>query len=145
MKKIYLIGSLRNPAIPRLSLALRDRGFDVFDDWYGAGPEADDKWKEYEQARGRSYQEALYGHAATHIWHFDKHHLESSDFGVLVLPAGKSGHIELGYMAGQGKPTYVLLEDGQDERWNVMYRFATALCSNVDELLDRIVREETEG
>lgn len=88
--------------------------WEIFDDWYSPGPEADDFWKTYEQGRGRSYSEALKGYAARHIFEFDKHHIDSADAGILVCPAGKSGHLELGYMIGQGKPGYILLNP--DER-----------------------------
>lgn len=94
----------------------------MFDDWYAAGPEADDKWRDYEKARGHSYLKALEGHAARNVFAFDKRHLDSSDAAVLVLPAGKSGHLELGYMIGCGKPCFILLDN--PERWDVMYQFA---------------------
>lgn len=34
--KIYVIGSLRNPEIPKFANELRSLDFEVFDDWYGA-------------------------------------------------------------------------------------------------------------
>ena len=40
--RLYVIGSLRNPAVPQVAKRLREAGFLVFDDWYAAGPEADD-------------------------------------------------------------------------------------------------------
>ena len=49
MKTIYLMGSLRNPTIPELSVAIRKIGFEVFDDWYSPGPKADDHWRNYSQ------------------------------------------------------------------------------------------------
>ena len=58
-KVIYLIGSLRNPEVPVLGRRLREVGFDVFDDWFAAGPIADDSWQDYEKGRGRSYNDAL--------------------------------------------------------------------------------------
>jgi hypothetical protein len=64
---IYLIGSLRNDNIPDIGKQLRDAGHEVFDDWWGAGPEADDCWKSYENRRGRTYREALAGNAAETI------------------------------------------------------------------------------
>lgn len=138
MSKIYLIGSLRNPVIPALGVTLRALGHEVFDDWFGAGHEADDKWQEYEQVRGRHYSEALYGYAAQTIFNFDKTHLDHSDTGILVLPAGKSGHLELGYLAGQGKRTYIYFPDGEPERWDVMYQFATGVAFSEDELCAKI-------
>ena len=77
--KVNVIGSLRNPAVPELSARLRAEGYEVFDDWYAAGPEADDYWQKYEQARGRSYREALDGHAANHVFDYDTYHLSTCD------------------------------------------------------------------
>lgn len=137
--KLYLIGSLRNPEVPLLANRIRELGFDVFDDWYAAGPEADDYWQQYETIRGRHYQEALYGHAAEHVFFYDQHHLDESDIALLLLPAGKSVHLEFGYMIGQGKPGYVLF-DAVPERWDVMYRMAARVFFSQEELL-RVLKE----
>lgn len=134
---LYLIGSLRNENVPVLGKKLRALGIDVYDDWYGAGHEADDKWKEYELARGRSYREALDGYAAKNVYHLDKSHIDRCDMALLVLPAGRSGHLELGYAIGSGKPGYILLDPATD-RWDVMYGFATKIFFNEQELIDEI-------
>jgi hypothetical protein len=126
---IYIIGSLRNPQIPVIGNKLRELGQEVFDDWHGAGHEADDKWKEYEQLRGRSYREALQGYAAKHVFAFDRTHLDRADSVLLVLPAGRSGHLEFGYSVGQGKKGYILLDD--PDRWDVMYQFAFVNEGNI--------------
>ena len=139
--KIYLIGSLRNPGIPELANKIRDLGFEVFDDWYAAGPEADDKWRDYEKARGRTYREALNGLAADHVYHFDLKHLNECDIAVLYLPAGKSGHLELGYVIGKGKKGYIVLDN--PERWDVMYKFAHGVFHSFDELKDELERIKT--
>lgn len=131
---IYVIGSLRNPAVPSVAWLLRDQGHEVFDDWYAAGPEADDAWKDYEEQRGRVYSEALNGAAARHVYEFDKRHLDAADAVVLILPAGRSGHLELGYALGQGKPGYILLERDAD-RWDVMYRFASEVLEDPEQLI----------
>ena len=131
---IYIIGSMRNPRVPLVAKALRELGYDVFDDWYSVGPEADDKWQEYEKARGRTYREALAGYHAQHAFALDKHHLDRCGACVLVAPAGKSGHLELGYMIGRGKPGYILL-DGEPERFDLMLLFATTIFVSLDELL----------
>ena len=75
MANIYLIGSLRNPRIPEIAEQLRNAGHEVFDDWYAAGPEADDYWQKYEQNRGHNYKQALEGYAAKHVYNFDKFQL----------------------------------------------------------------------
>ena len=133
IQSLYVIGSLRNPEIPNVAADMRALGYDVFDDWYAAGPEADDYWKKYEQARGRTYIEALDGYPAGQVFKYDKSHLDRCQAAVLVLPAGKSGHMELGYFIGSGKPGYILMPPG-DDRWDVMYRFATKVVTSTEEL-----------
>ena len=139
--KIYLIGSLRNEYIPTLASVLRaETGWEVFDDWFAAGPEADDYWKKYEVAKGLSYSEALKGYAAQHVFHFDKHHLDTCDAAVLCLPAGRSGHLELGYVAGRNRPTFILLDGGyiEEGRFDVMYNFATGVFEKEEDLISAI-------
>ena len=142
MKSLYLIGSLRNEKIPELAKTLRTTGLDVFDDWYAAGPEADDYWKAYEKSRGSSYAEALGNYAARHVFEFDKYHLDRCDAALLALPAGRSGHLELGYVAGTGKPAFILL-DGEADRWVVMYQFATKVFHSEEEMLEYFGRVRT--
>lgn len=135
---IYLIGSMRNKLIPLVGKALREVfTLEVFDDWYSPGENADPCWKEYEGLRGRSYVEALNGHHAQHVFEFDKQHLDRADGVVLVMPAGRSAHLELGYSLGKGKPGFVLL-DGNPERFDVMLRFATAICPTLGDLVTEI-------
>lgn len=139
--KVYVIGSLRNPQVLDVTLAIEKAlPVEVFSDWLAAGPEADDKWKEYEQARGRTYEQALQGYAARNVFAFDKHHLDTSDAAVLVYPAGKSGHLELGYMAGRGKPTAILL-DADYDRWDVMLQFAGVVSRDVEEIVSHLKEE----
>lgn len=134
MTSVYLIGSLRNEKIPQLGVSLREAGLEVFDDWFAAGPEADDYWQKYEKLRGRKYEDALYGYAARNTFRFDYSHLHRVDCVVLVLPAGRSGHLELGFASGLGKRSYVLF-DAEPERWDVMYQFATRVFTNKKDLI----------
>lgn len=133
MKKIYVIGSLKNPEVPVFANKLRGLGFDVFDDWHYVGPDADDYWRTEEKARGRTYPEALAGASAQNTFNFDKRHLDACDIGVMLMPAGKSGHLEFGYLRGQGKPAFILF-DKEPERWDVMVNFATAVFFDYSEL-----------
>ncbi len=146
MQKVYLIGSLRNPQIPKLAKKIRKLGFEVFDDWYAAGPEADDKWRDYEKARGHSFKEALKGYAANHVYEFDKKHLKDSEIVVLALPAGKSGHSEAMWAACNGKKCYILVDS--PERWDVMYllfvdeckKQSIVVCDKFEELENELLR-----
>jgi nucleoside 2-deoxyribosyltransferase len=137
MKSIYLIGSLRNPKIIELAQAIRGIGFDVFDDFMAAGKDADDNWRDYEKARGHSYAEALNGYAAKHVFAFDLKHLTRCDIAVLLMPAGKSGHLELGWALGKGKPGFILFDE-EPARFDVMYQFCNAVLFNEQDLLDEL-------
>lgn len=139
-KQIYLIGSLRNPEVPKVGDILRADGHGVFDNWFAGGPIADDSWQEYEKGRGRSYREALYGPAAKNIFEFDKRNLDASDAAILVMPAGKSGHLEMGYMS-KDKPTFFLF-DKEPDRWDVMLQFANDVFFSVDEMLEGLAKFE---
>lgn len=136
MTSLYLIGSLRNERIPTLAKSLREENIhtEVFDDWYAAGPEADDCWKTYEQNRGSSYQEALKGHAARNVFAFDKRHLDRCTHALLVLPAGKSGHMEIMYATYAVKAKTAILLDPDDVRWDVMYQFVPTVLNNDKEI-----------
>jgi hypothetical protein len=134
---IYLIGSLRNPYVPLLAKTLRNHGHEVFDDWHAPGPETDDFWQEYEERRGRTYREAINAPHAWTVFRFDKLHLDRADTVVLVLPAGKSGHLEFGYSIGMGKKGIIYF-DKEPERWDVMYRFATDIAFSEQELIEKL-------
>lgn len=138
--EFYLIGSLRNEKIPAYSSYFRSLGLEIFDSWFAAGPIADDSWQAYEKGKGIPYDDALKGYAAKHVFEFDKYHLNRVDGGILVLPAGKSGHLELGYLVGRGKPCYVLF-DQEPERWDVMYQFADGVFFDKEKLGNQLKKE----
>jgi len=131
---IYLIGSLRNPEVSELGNQLRAIGYEVFDDWFAAGPMADDSWRDYEIARGHSFQQALKGYAAEHVFQFDKDHLDRAETGVLLLPSGKSGHLELGYLIGRGCRSYIIYPE-EPKRFDVMYKFVDEVLGSTEEFL----------
>lgn len=132
-KSLYLIGSLRQAdKVQSVAAAFRKDGWDVFDDWLAAGPEADDYWQKYANQRGQNVKEALAGYPAQQVFKYDKTHLDRCSMAMLVLPAGKSGHLELGYVLGKGKPGFILL-DGEPERYDVMYNFADGVFVSLEE------------
>lgn len=137
MKSIYIIGSLRNPVIPEIANELEKIGMEPFADWWGAGPEADDWWKEYNERRNIPYVDALQDYAARNVFEFDRKHLDRCDATLLVLPAGKSGHLELGYSIGSGKRGFILADEKLGkERWDVMYLFAEKVFMTKEEMLE---------
>lgn len=136
---VYLVGALKNPDIPYLGKTLREEGYEVFAEWHNPGPEADMYWQEHEKLKGSSYKEALAGSHVENVFYYDQTYIDLSDIVVLVMPAGRSGHLELGYAVGSGKKTFILL-DKEPERYDVMPRFSDAICNSVSELLEEMKR-----
>lgn len=123
--RVYLVGSLENPIILQATNALTDAGFEVFSDWFAAGADADYAWATYEKGRGRPYRAALQSPAAQNVFRFDLRNLLSADVVVQVMPSGKSASWELGFAAGRGKPTFILMDEpSKKAKWDVMALFA---------------------
>lgn len=136
---VFISGSLRHSRVIEVTQALADAGLSVFSDWRATAPDADDHWKAYEQARGRDYTTALASPAARNVVNFDRTNLENSNSLVLVYPAGRSAHMELGYALGLSKPGFVLLDaDADNDRWDVMLGMATGVYRDMEELVKAI-------
>lgn len=135
IKTIYIIGSLKNENILSVHKDLESVGLEPFSDWKCPGPDADDFLRDYYRARGLSYKEIIKSYGVQHVFNFDKTHLDRCDAAIAVFPAGKSAHLELGYMRGLGKPAFILM-DGEPERVDVMHAFATEIFMNKEEMLE---------
>lgn len=137
---IYLVGSLKNPRIPEIAAEIRTWGYEVFDDWHGAGLEADRYWQEHYQRRGFTMRDALQQALPQSALNMDRSNIDRSSAGILIMPAGKSGFSELGRMNGQGKPTFVLMEEGDPEKWDLMLGLFTGIAYNLPELQNLVER-----
>jgi len=129
---VYIAGSLANTTIPTITSIATSYALAAFSEWYTPGPEADVNWREYELSQGQSYLSALKRPAAQHIYNFDKRYIDASAGMLLVGPAGKSAHLELGYVLGQGKFGVIYLPEEPD-RWDVMYNFASLVTHDIEE------------
>ena len=141
---VYIIGALKNPRIPLVGNLLRAEGYDVMDEWFTPGEHADTNWQAYEKLRGRSYEDALAGRAARNIYMFDRAYLDLSDVAVLVMPAGKSAMLELGYAKGSQKHTVLFLDGAEPDRYDVMPNFADYVVSGELELVALLSRLKSE-
>jgi nucleoside 2-deoxyribosyltransferase len=143
IKSFYVIGALRNPAIPEFANELQAQGYEAFADWFSPGPDADNFWRDYSKVRGLSYKQALESYAAKHVFEFDKFHLDRCDAAVLLMPGGKSAHLELGYTIGKGKPGFIVFDE-EPERYEVMTQFATEIFFSKEEFF-KYLKEKQNG
>lgn len=139
MRRIYLASSWRNSQQPALVAHLRNAGHEVYDfrNPYAVGQgggfswrDIDPDWQEWSPSQFRANLEhpsAVRGFAA------DWHGMQWADTFVLLLPCGRSAHLEAGWAIGAGKPTAILLAEGEPE---LMYKMAARLCVDRYELMD---------
>lgn len=137
MSRIYVASSWRNRYQPDVVAALRQANHDVYDfrnptcDDHGfAWSEIDPAWQYWTPSE---FREALRHPVARHGFESDAVAVDWAEVGVLVLPCGRSAHLEAGYMAGAGKPLHILMLDQQEPE--LMYRWATAIHLDLDSLV----------
>ena len=93
--------------------------------------EVDPEWQNWTPA---AYKRGLEHSRSKEGFWLDFSAMHRADFGILVLPAGRSAHIEAGYFIGAGKPLFILLEQVGKITPELMYLMANAICSNLYEL-----------
>jgi len=130
--RVYVASSVRNERFEAVVAALRGAGHFVHDfraePTFFTWPElvGSDACRASEQRIGLSHPRAQRAFLA------DMTGLLEADACVLVLPAGSSSHVELGFAVGAGKRTIVLLADGRPE---LMYAMATSVCTTIEEVV----------
>lgn len=139
MRKIYLASSWRNLNQPLVLEILREAGHEVYDFRHPAEGNNGFHWSEIDR-RWQAWSPAQFLAALTHPvakngFQYDWQAMQWADTGVLLLPCGRSAHLEAGYFVGAGKPLYILLSDGEPE---LMYKMATGICLTISELVNRL-------
>ena len=135
--KIYVASSWRNTYQPGVVEALLGDGHAVYDfrnPPHGRGGfhwgDIDPKWQTWTTAQ---YRAMLDSPLAIEGYTQDKSGMQWADTGVLVLPCGRSAHLEAGYFAGAAKPLFVYIPEKIEPE--LMYGMATKICISMDELL----------
>lgn len=135
--KIYVASSWRNPVQPHVVALLKADGHEVYDFRHPEPGNDGFKWSDvgigWQDWDAETYRRQLQHPIAQDGFNLDKAALDNADACVLVMPCGRSAHLEAGYAIGTGKPTAILLTDGEPE---LMYLMANKLCLSYDELLD---------
>ena len=133
-RKIYVASSWRNPAQAGVVEALRADGHMVYDfknprpgDNGFAWSEIDSNWQNW---TAREYIAALDHPTAKAGFASDFNAMKWADTFLLVLPCGRSAHLELGWACGQGKQTLVLTQDGQEPE--LMAKMCDHICASFD-------------
>lgn len=118
---------------------LRGRGHEVYD--FRNPPHSTGfAWSEIGLERpctAADYRAALLTHPrAAQGFMADFAAMRWADTGLLVLPCGRSAHLELGWMAGAGKRTLILTRDGEEPE--LMALLADRICISPEEVLQEL-------
>lgn len=117
-KHVYVATSWRNERQPEVVAALRDMGYGVYDfreptpnhhgfhweevsrDWQN--------WTPQEHIAGLDHELAVEG------FERDMEGLAASGICAMLMPCGRSAHIEAGWAKGSGRTLYVILSEGAE-------------------------------
>lgn len=143
---IYVASSWRNPRQPAIVAELRALEHVVYDFRHPPGgdhlgfswADVDPEWTSWTP---EAYRAALEHPVAVAGFTSDFEAMENADACVLVLPSGRSAHLEAGWFVGAARPLFVLLDraefaDGAGHSVvELMYRMATLVTADTHELL----------
>jgi hypothetical protein len=149
--KLYVASSWRNFQQPGIVQILREVGHQVYDfrhptpdDNGFSWSQIDPEWQTWTPA---SYREALRHPIAVEGFLLDYDDgMSGADGCVLVLPCGRSAHLEAGWFMGRGLPVWIFVP--QPVEPELMYLLGTggadSLCLTVQELLNKISKHGKE-
>lgn len=138
-RKVYVASSWRNRYQQDVVKILRDTNHLVYDFMHPTegyhNPEGlpngfqwseiDPEWEQWDTSE---YLEALDSPLAVRGFKSDWDAMVWADTCVLVLPSGRSAHIEAGYFVGAGKDLHILMPEVEPP--DLMYKMATKVHVN---------------
>ncbi|NBJ13235.1 TIR domain-containing protein [Microvirga arsenatis] len=141
-RRIYVASSWRNALQPDIVAALKADGHEVYDFRNPAPGESGFSWSEIDPdwlawSPERYAEHVRQSPIARHGFNRDKAALDWCDTCVLVLPCGRSAHLEAGYAAGQGKRTIFYLHEDRFEP-ELMYLLGHGFVSSIPGLLQSL-------
>ena len=137
--KVYVASSWRNEIRQQQTVkSLRDAGHEVYDFRNPAPGDHGFGWRQCatdtQLKDPRAFRDDVLTHTvARAAFAKDMRALSSADATVLVLPCGRSAHLELGWATGARQTTVVLLDDPISEP-ELMYLACSRICISLDEV-----------
>ncbi|MCJ7841662.1 nucleoside 2-deoxyribosyltransferase [Lederbergia sp. NSJ-179] len=129
MRKFYVASSFKNKDTVRyVSQYLKDKGFIHTYDWT-------------QNERASTFEDLK------KIGHQERDAILESNFIIVILPAGKGSHIELGIALGQGKKIYLYSPDGGVNNFDTTSTFyhlpeVDKCFGTIENLLENVIANE---
>jgi hypothetical protein len=140
MTKLYVASSWRNPVYEKVLANLRQAGHECYDfknpkegDKGFAWSEINPNWKDWSL---NQFTNALIHPIGQSGFKNDFDAMKWCEQLVLVLPSGRSAHVEAGWASGAGKKVHVYIPQELPGSWEpeLMYLCFTTICGNLDGL-----------
>ncbi|HUU14088.1 MAG TPA: hypothetical protein VM182_10305 [Terriglobia bacterium] len=138
---IYVASSWKNERQPGVVDLLRAHRHAVFDFRHPCLDDEGFHWSEidpdWESWTAAEYRAALDHPVAQEGFRHDFCAMEWADACVLVLPCGRSAHLEAGWLVGAGTPLVILLDAGEVVP-ELMYRMARKIALDMSEVVEEL-------
>jgi hypothetical protein len=148
--RVYVASSWRNARQPTVVEQIRNAGHVVYDfrnpspgdtgfGWHQCSSPGTDPGAMRDLMQDPQFfrDEVLTHPVARAGFRKDMTALREAEATVLVLPCGRSAHLELGYAVGARQHTIVLLDDPMSEP-ELMYLMNSSICVTMGEVLERL-------
>ena len=146
---IYVASSWRNAFQPDVVACLRHAGHFVYDfrrpAWDDSGfqwSEIDSDWQEW---GFEEYQIGLTHDLAQRGFKNDIDAMEKSEVCVLVLPCGRSAHLELGWFVGRGRKTCILHAPTESMEPELMSKMCDRQFDSIESIVNWLVDFDGKG
>ena len=134
--RIYIASSWRNQYQPSLVEKLKREGHQVYD-FRNPPNRTGFAWKDistrWESWTTREFRDALWHPDAEAGFNADFDALCTAEVLVLLLPSGRSAHVEAGFFRGLGKP--VIVHTPEPCEPELMYKMFNSITETDDELV----------
>lgn len=138
MQRVYVASSWRNTVQPLVVATLRNAGYIAYDfrnpdektgfHWSDVYGEVD-----HEACTPWEFIEALKDPLSDKGFASDFNAMMAADIFVMVLPCERDAHLELGWAAGAGKETHILLDSPC--KASLMYKMVDFIHPTLDDLM----------
>jgi nucleoside 2-deoxyribosyltransferase len=140
--KIYVASSWRNERQQEVVKQLRDAGHEVYDFKNppgGTGFSWSDVDPDWQTWNNEQYLQALDHPISERGFKSDFDAMQEADACVMVMPCGRSAHVEAGWMQGAGKPTAILITEAEPE---LMYKMFSLVTDDMDDVLSHLFLQD---
>lgn len=146
MSKVYIASSWKNKdLLSVVDSALKLEGFEVSNFSHPDDRDSVFNWGDILGSNTMNIIDVLQVPAVIESFKEDKKWLDWSDWVLLVLPSGKSSHLEAGYAVGAGKKLAIYAKKFPVGEFDTMYGFADVIGSELTEVMQLMKHRDEKG